>query len=80
MSQLEGKFDFLSDYRDGKMVKVEIIGPDDETIGKGNCGMKQKAKWYVRKGLASIVEDSEHFYRVKLNFIPNRRPFNGLVV
>ena len=48
------------------MVKVEIIGPDDETIGKGNCGMKQKAKWY-----------SDYFYRVKLNFIPNRRPFNG---
>ena len=57
------------------MVKVDIQVSDGSIYARGNCGLKPKAIWYVRKGLAEVIEDSNQLFSIKLNFEPNRRFF-----
>jgi len=70
------KLTSLSSLSDpSEMVKVDIQVPDGSIYARGNCGLKHKALWYVRKGLAQVIEDSNQLFCVRLNFEPDRRFF-----
>ena len=53
-------------------MKIEIQSESGRIIGKGNYGMKNRALWYLRKGLADVVEDTDEIFKVRLRFEPQR--------
>ena len=55
------------------MVKVKLLAPNGDILRAGDCGLKHKAEWYVRKNLGSVVTDDSDSYIVQLNFQPSGR-------
>lgn len=59
--------------RTTNIVKVKLLAPNGDILRAGDCGLKHKAEWYVRKKLGKVVTDDSESYIVKLNFVPSGR-------
>ena len=56
-----------------QIVKVKILAPNGDVLRAGDCGLKHKADWYVRKNLASILQSDSDSFIIQLNFQPAGR-------
>ena len=48
-------------------MKVKILGPEGELLRTGNCGLKNKAQWFIRKNMGDVIKDDDTDYIIKLH-------------